>query len=477
MVIFINMGKKVIIPEEQVKEIINLYVNEKVGTPTLSTLFGYHKTIINRTLKDNGVDLDKPGRRDLGGKKVSDSKYYKKNKEIILLRCSEWSKDKREHLREYHKEWREKNRDKINKNSVEWGKNRRKNDPSYKIHINIKTALYSSLKERDLTKHSKTFDILGYSLIDLITHLENQFVYGMTWENYGEWHIDHILPISKFNIKEVGDLEFNHCWSLSNLRPLWSTDNLSKGNKIIAHQFKIRQNKQKEELNKLSFNINDISLKNSIVRPITRLECEKMINEYEWLGYLPKYSKYHFGLFFNVNGEEYLGGVVSYQPEYGDNMNVWDNYGFTGKIIQLSRGTCTWWSPKNSASFMISKTIKWLEKNTEYEVISSTVDPNAGEIGTIYQSMGWYYVGLMSGNITSTGKERIRYSYRINEKIYNQRHIRKMIGTAKREEVIKHFPDVVIYNSGRKRRYFKFIKNETKHLPMIIDQLKPYPKR
>jgi len=93
------MGKKIIIPEEQVKEIIRLYTEDKVGTPTLSKNFGYHKSIINRTLKENGIELDTPGRRFLGGKKVSDKKYYRKNKKKILERYKKWSEDNKDYLR------------------------------------------------------------------------------------------------------------------------------------------------------------------------------------------------------------------------------------------------------------------------------------------------------------------------------------------------------------------------------------------
>jgi len=340
-----------------------------------------------------------------------------------------------------------------------------------------RTAIYTCLKERNINKYKNTFELLPYSLDELITHLERQFTSGMSWDNYGEWHVDHIIPMSKFNITSVNDESFLECWSLNNLRPLWAKDNLSKNNKIIAHQYKIRLDKEKEQQSSLGFDYKKASLKNCIVKPITKKICEIVINEYEWLGYLPRYTKYHFGLFFNIDGEEHLGGVVAYQPEYGDNIGVWDKYGYTGKIIQLSRGVCMWWTPKNSASFMISKTLNWVKNNTEYEVVSATVDPNAGEIGTIYQSLGWHYVGCMSGNLKENGQEIIRYGYKIGGKIYNQRHIRKMIGTAKKEEVLKHFPNVEIFNAGRKRRYFKFIKNENLHKQSIINMIKEYPKR
>ena len=55
----------------------------------------------------------------------------------------------------------------------------------------------------------------------------------MSWDNYGEWHIDHILPDSSFYYVSTEDDEFKKCWALSNLQPLWAIDNLKKSNKII----------------------------------------------------------------------------------------------------------------------------------------------------------------------------------------------------------------------------------------------------
>jgi hypothetical protein len=69
---------------------------------------------------------------------------------------------------------------------------------------------------------------VGYTLNELKLHLQNQFKDGMSWDNMGEWHIDHIFPISAFNFTKPEDPEFRQCWALDNLRPLWATDNLRK---------------------------------------------------------------------------------------------------------------------------------------------------------------------------------------------------------------------------------------------------------
>ena len=50
----------------------------------------------------------------------------------------------------------------------------------------------------------------------------------MSWDNYGEWHIGHIIPKVFFKYKSTDDIEFKYCWSLDNLQPLWAKDNLRK---------------------------------------------------------------------------------------------------------------------------------------------------------------------------------------------------------------------------------------------------------
>jgi hypothetical protein len=84
-----------------------------------------------------------------------------------------------------------------------------------------------------MDKYGHYFEILQYSPEELATHLENQFTEGMTWENYGEWHVDHKLPITSFNFQEIGDNEFMRCWSLDNLQPMWGDENIKKSNKMI----------------------------------------------------------------------------------------------------------------------------------------------------------------------------------------------------------------------------------------------------
>lgn len=71
--------------------------------------------------------------------------------------------------------------------------------------------------------------LVGYGLSDLRARLESRFTPGMTWANYGAWHIDHVVPRVAFTFASERDPGFRACWAISNLQPLWAADNLSKG--------------------------------------------------------------------------------------------------------------------------------------------------------------------------------------------------------------------------------------------------------
>lgn len=244
-----------------------------------------------------------------------------------------------------------------------------------------------------------------------------------------------------------------------------------------AYQYLIRKEKEKTE--SVNFNLNDIKLENTEIKLITKPVAEKIIIEYEWLHSIPFANKYFFGIYFNINNESHLGGVLIFGNEYSENTGVWDKYSYTNKILLLSRGVCLWWTPKNTASYFISKACEWIKKNTQYRIITATVDPDAGEIGTIYQSLNWSYVGLMSGNYNKNSIAT-RFGVIIDGKLRFSRWVRNKLGTMKKDEILKVYPDAIFVPQKRKQRYFYFIgsktekninKNKIKHL------LLPYPKR
>lgn len=221
---------------EQLEKILKMYNEDLIGSHSIAKEIGVSKPTILRILKENDVEMGPSGRRFIGGRKVTIKKY--ESKPEVKKRKSEyhkkWSKDNRDNLNEYHQKWREKNIDKHRKYKRDYERNRKATDPLYKLISNFRTAIYQVLKESNVDKNEHYFDILPYSQGELIQHLENQFTDDLTWDNYGEWHVDHITPISSFNIQEMGDNEFIKCWSLENLQPLWGEENIRKSNSIIG---------------------------------------------------------------------------------------------------------------------------------------------------------------------------------------------------------------------------------------------------
>ncbi len=125
------------------------------------------------------------------------------------------------------------------KRNKKYNKERRKKT-IFKLSHSLSSGVNISLKryaKQGLRKNKRHWeDLVGYSVQELKRHLENLFLSGMNWNNYGSWHIDHIIPISFFEYTSTDDIEFKYCWSLINLQPLWAKDNLEKSNKIILNK-------------------------------------------------------------------------------------------------------------------------------------------------------------------------------------------------------------------------------------------------
>lgn len=94
----------------------------------------------------------------------------------------------------------------------------------------IRVSLHSALKGKRYGYRS--FNLVGYSVEELRSHLEKQFLKGMGWHNMGEWHIDHVIPLCSFEFTSADDPEVRRAWALPNLRPIWARENLRKNSRI-----------------------------------------------------------------------------------------------------------------------------------------------------------------------------------------------------------------------------------------------------
>jgi hypothetical protein len=103
----------------------------------------------------------------------------------------------------------------------------RKQSPQYRLACNLRSRLNTALGRK--TKLGSAVRDLGCSIAFLKQHLEFQFHKGMTWENYGQWHIDHKRPLASFDLTNCE--QFLEACHYTNLQPLWAVENLSKGTK------------------------------------------------------------------------------------------------------------------------------------------------------------------------------------------------------------------------------------------------------
>jgi hypothetical protein len=116
----------------------------------------------------------------------------------------------------------------------EYSNNKKKTSPIFKLECNLRGRIRNAMVQKrngGAVKSAKTIELLGASIETVYKHLEVQFKDGMTWENYGKWHVDHILPCSSFDLGKPD--EQLKCFNYKNLQPLWAIDNLKKHAKII----------------------------------------------------------------------------------------------------------------------------------------------------------------------------------------------------------------------------------------------------
>jgi hypothetical protein len=163
-------------------------------------------------------------------RKETIKKYFEKNKEKELLRFRNYVINNPEKRKDTIKKYYETNKQLINKKQYQINKKRYNEDILFKLKHNLRERIKDYLNQTK-TIYSKTFNIVGCTPYELKEYLESKFTDNMSWDNYGfyGWHIDHIIPLSSAKDEE----ELKRLCHYTNLQPLWCTDNLSKGCKIL----------------------------------------------------------------------------------------------------------------------------------------------------------------------------------------------------------------------------------------------------
>ena len=157
--------------------------------------------------------------------------YYQKNIERLLKQKKQYYQKNADKRLEYNKQYYKKNAKKLCDQNTQYQRARLKSDALYKFKHRVRCLLNGSFKRngtKNYKKQSKTETLLGCTIPEFRDHLEKQFQPGMSFENHGEWHIDHRIPLA--SAKSQSEIE--KLCHYTNLQPLWAKDNLSKGGNI-----------------------------------------------------------------------------------------------------------------------------------------------------------------------------------------------------------------------------------------------------
>lgn len=201
---------------------------------------------------------------------------------------------------------------------------------------------------------------------------------------------------------------------------------------------------------------------------LTWKEARDFIVTYEWVGNMGT-SKHCFGLFLGGH----LASVVCYGPliatSHYSNILGKD---LSKSIMQLCRGAATFWAPKWASSKLISHSLKLLRQTMKVTAVVAYADPEAGEVGTIYQACNAYYIGE-----TSPGRGK---KYIINGHSYDPRKVVKKFGSRARDHILKIDPEYKTIPIKPKHRYI-FVLGSKKERNEILHRISPfirqYPKR
>jgi len=169
-----------------------------------------------------------------------------KKRKLHALRCKRYQANHPERLalqrhraylrrktahREYQRGWVRENLSRNRKLKRDWNAQQRATNPGWKLRTQLTIRIWGALKHVN-RRAARTMGFLGCSFSEFKEHLQKQFSPGMSWENYGKWHVDHKRPCASFDLTDPA--QQRECFHFSNLQPLWARDNLSKGAKLCA---------------------------------------------------------------------------------------------------------------------------------------------------------------------------------------------------------------------------------------------------
>lgn len=222
-------------------------------------------------------------------------------------------------------------------------------------------------------------------------------------------------------------------------------------------------------------------LDNAHVRPVSYQQAKAVIEKYEWLGRMSA-TRHHYGLFFDPVFDTHMAGVVCVGGANCTGSSHLHEFFRVAKheVGVLARGANVWWAPKHAGSYLIGAMIRRVRRDTPYRLLVAYSDPDAGEIGTLYQATNWTYIGR-----TKSRHFRLQspdgYSFSDAKIIVLAQRWTRDTGQKWRwKDVLNWHLDRgwVKVPQARKHRYVYVLNKRDRQLHQHIESMRePYPKR
>lgn len=184
-------------------------------------------------VRQHGIEYREKNKDSIKEKKAI---WYKKNRESVLERVLLRAKGKKVEISEYQKQYREINRDILNEKRADYQRERAKTDIQFRLSRYLRTGLYLAIQrqtgERKKPEQGSGVRDLGCTLEEFKVYIAKKFKDDMSWDNYGEWHLDHIRPVSRFDLLDPAQRK--EAFHYSNYQPLWANENLAKSDNWSA---------------------------------------------------------------------------------------------------------------------------------------------------------------------------------------------------------------------------------------------------
>ena len=169
--------------------------------------------------------------------------------------------------------------------------------------------------------------------------------------------------------------------------------------------------------------------------------------------------------------DDILAGVITYGIPPVPNVQRLCGEEYRKNTLELNRLFIFDWAGRNSESWLIGQSFKWLrEQYKQYFILVSYADNGHGHYGYVYQATNWIYTGR-------SGERRV--GYKINGHEYHNKALVNMIGSHAPDNVFKHFPNAVPLDGGAKERYVYFLgpkRQRKKMMSLLKWEILPYPK-